>query len=113
MTTFTLRKVIDHAAERLGELATGQTLYADQLATYEENAVMLFEQLNEDGIVMIADPDNIPASYVPFLATLLANLAGPGVGVPFSLQLKQEAETVLRKLVRGVETFENLTPDYF
>ena len=113
MATFTLREVIDEAAERLGELATGQTLYADQLTKYESNAVMLFDQLDEDGILSISDTDNIPASWVPYLATLLGNLAGPGVGVPFSVQVKQQTEAILRKLVRGGQTFENLTPDYF
>jgi hypothetical protein len=113
MATFTLREVIDEAAERLGELATGQTLNADQLTKYQNNATMLLDQLGEDGIVGIADTDSIPASYVPYLATLLANLAGPGVGVAFNLQLKQSVEATLRKLVRGSQTFEILTPDYF
>jgi hypothetical protein len=113
MATFTLREVIDEAAHRLGELATGQTLSADQLTQYENNAAMLIDQLAQDGIVSIADRDSIEASLVPYVATLLANLAGPGVGVPSSLQVKRETEAVIRKLTRGGQTFEQQTPDYY
>lgn len=113
MATFTLRQVIDEAAERLGELATGQTLNADQLIKYESNAAMLLDQLSQDGILTIADPQEIEASQVPFLATLLANLAGPGVGVPMSFDLKMQVEAQLRKLLRGSHTYEQQTPDYF
>jgi hypothetical protein len=113
MATVTLRQVIDEAAKRLGELATGQQLNADQLTEYRNNASYLLEQLSDDGIVTIVDEDEIPASWAPYLATLLGNLAGPGVGVPFSLEAKQQTEAVLRKLIRGTVTFEKQTPDYF
>lgn len=113
MATFTLREVIDQAAERLGELATGQTLDADQLTQYENGATMLLAQLEQDKILSIADTEAIEASWCPYLATLLANLVGPGVGVPFSLQVKQTTEAVLRKLLRAGDTFEQQTPEYF
>jgi len=113
MATFTRREMIDQAAFKLGALATGQTLSAEDLAALDTITTMLLDQLAEDEIVFIADDSEIPASWVPYIAGLLANLAAPDYGGSFSGDTKNRLEYVLRKLVRGKETYEEQTPDYF
>src|SRR5262252_5513125 len=113
METFTRRKLIDQAATKVGALGVGQTLANEDLVAIDEMATSLFDQLAEDEIVTIGDDDAIPASWCPYLATLLANLIGPDYGAPFDPNIKLSAEAILRKLVRGKETYEPQTPDYF
>lgn len=114
MAEFTLREVIDQAARRVGQLAVGQVLNADELTSWLEAWTSLREQLAQDGIVSIANDDMIPAALAPWLATLLGNLNGPGAaGIPTSLDIKSQTEAVIRKLVRSGETFEPQQPDYF
>lgn len=110
---FTLRDVIDEAAKRLGELATGQTLSAEQLAVYQTNLEYLLDQLDGDNVCTIADHEDVPPALVPYLATLLANLVGPSVGIPFSLQVKQATEAIIRKITRTLPSYEPQRPDYF
>jgi len=113
MATFTRRELIDQTAFKLGALSVGQTLSAEDLAALDGMAGSLFDQLAEDGILMVADDDAIPASWCLYLAILLANLAGPDYGAAMSPDVKVVNEAILRRLVRGTETYEPQTPDYF
>src|SRR5262245_38540032 len=113
MSTFTRRELIDQAASKVGALGVGKTLSAEDLDVFEQFATALFDQLSEDEIVLIGDDEAIPASWCPFLASLLANLAGPDYGTAFDVSIKQTNEAILRKLVRQKETYEPLQVDYF
>jgi len=113
MASFTLAELIDQAATKVGALGAGQTLSAEDFATFKDFALSLFDQLEQDEILSLADLDDIPAALAPFLATLLANLAAPDFGAPFDMSVKEQNEAVLRRLVRGTVTFEPQTPDYF
>jgi hypothetical protein len=112
-TTFTLAELLNQAAFKVGALAVGQALSAEDQSIFSRYASSLFDQLAEDDILMIADTGNIPASWSPYLASLVANLAGPDYGMPFSADAKQLNESILRRLVRGAITFEQQTPEYF
>src|SRR5262245_17058889 len=113
MATFTRRELIDQAATKVGALGAGQTLEVEDLDVLQDFATALFDQLGEDGILSIGDDDAIPASWCPYLASLLANLAGPDYGTAFDVSIKQTNEAILRKLVRQKETYEPLQVDYF
>jgi len=113
VSTFTRRELIDQAATKLGALGAGQTLQVEDLVAIDTQCTALFDQLAEDEILMVGDDDAIPASWCPYLASLLANLSGPDYGLGFSVDIKQANEAILRKLVRGKETYEPQTPDYF
>jgi hypothetical protein len=113
MADYTRRELVDMAAVKLGALGAGQTLSAEDLDTIDTMVPALFDQLAEDDILAIGDEEAIPASWCPYLATLLANLVGPDFGAPFDPSIKQGSEAILRKLVRGKETYEPQTPDYF
>jgi hypothetical protein len=112
-TTFTLREIIDQAATKLGVLGAGQTLQVEDLDALTTFATSLLDQLEQDQIVTFADTDQIDASLAPYLASLLANLAAPDYGAPFSNDAKVLNEAILRRLVRGTVTFERQTPDYY
>lgn len=113
MATHTLRELLDQAGYKLGVLAVGQPFSDEELVVFNDGAIQLFDQLEEDSILLIADTDAIPASWCPYLSTLLANLVSPQFGQATDLQVKHANEAVLRKLVRGAETYEEQTPDYF
>ena len=113
MATFTLRQLIDQAATKVGALAAGQTLQVEDLDAFTTFATALIDQLAEDEILTIADTDSIPAAWTPYLASLLANLAGPDYGVAFSTDAKAANEAILRRLVRSKETFEAQQTNYF
>src|SRR5262245_12865159 len=113
MAEFTRRELIDQAATKVGALAAGQTLEDEDLDAFRVQAIALFDQLAEDEILSIGDDDAIPASWCPYLATLLANLAAPDYGQAFDIAVKQANEAILRKLVRAKDTFERQTPEYF
>lgn len=113
MATFTLAELIDQAATKVGALGVGQALGAEDFAKFKEFSVALFDQLEQDEILSIADQDEIPAALAPYLATLLANLAAPDFGAPFDMSVKEQNEAVIRRLVRGTVTYEPQTPEYF
>jgi len=113
MATFTRRQLIDQAAFKLGALSVGQVLSAEDLTALNDTASMLFDQLSEDNILTIGDDDAINASWCPYLATLIANLAAPDYGQQSSNDVKVINESILRRLVRGTETYEPQTTDYF
>lgn len=113
MSTFTARELIEQAASKVGAAGAGQTLAAEDLKWFEDHYKMLAEQLAEDGVLSIGDDDAIPASWCPYLSTLLANICAPRYGAPFAPEAKFQNEAILRKLVRGPETYEPQTPDYF
>src|SRR5215813_5043084 len=113
MSTFTRRQLVDQIGFKLGALSAGQVLAAEDVQAIDGILASLFDQLAEDEILTIGDDNSIPASWCPFLATLGANLAAPDYGGSFDVNAKQGAEAILRKLVRGKETFERQTPEYF
>jgi len=113
MADITSRQLIDEAATRVGNLGIGQTLNADELAYFQRSYRFLLDQLAEDEVLTIGDDEAIPASWAPYIATLLANLCGPAYGVPFDVNTKLGTEAILRKLVRGKETFERQQAEYF
>ena len=112
MATITRRELVDQAATKVGALGVGQTLEAEDLAVIDRMASALFDQLAEDEILQVSD-DEIPASWSPYLASLLANLIGPDYGTAFTQEVKVVNEAILRKLVRAKATFEPLATDYF
>ena len=112
MATITRRELVDQAATKVGALGAGQTLAPEDLDVIDHMASALFDQLAEDEILSVSD-DEIPASWSPFLASLLANLVGPDYGIAFSQEVKVINEAILRKLVRAKGTFEPLVVDYF
>jgi hypothetical protein len=112
MATITRRQLVDQAATKVGALGAGQTLAAEDLAVIDRMASALFDQLAEDEILLASD-DEIPASWSPYLASLLANLIGPDYGIAFTQEVKVVNEAILRKLVRAKATFEPLVTDYF
>lgn len=112
MATITRRELVDQAATKVGALGAGQTLAPEDLDVIDRFAGALFDQLSEDDILNISD-DAIPASWSPYLASLLANLAGPDYGTPYTHEVKVMNEAILRKLVRAKATFEPLAVDYF
>jgi hypothetical protein len=113
MATVTRRELVDQAATKVGALGAGQTLAAEDLDVIDRMASALFDQLAEDEILSISDEEEIPASWSPFLASLLANLIGPDYGIAFTQDVKVVNEAILRKLVRAKATFEPLAVDYF
>lgn len=113
MASLTRRELVDQAATKVGALGAGQTLEVEDLDVIDRYATQLFDQLGEDDILTIGDEAEIPASWSPYLAALLANLIGPDYGTPFDLAIKQMNEAILRRLVRATETFEPLQVDYF
>ena len=113
MPSFKLNDLINQAATKVGALGVGQTLSAEDHAKFLELSSCLFDQLEQDQILSLADLDDIPAALAPYLATLLANLAAPDFGAPFDMSVKEQNEAVIRRLVRGTVTYEQQTPDYF
>src|SRR5262245_33400766 len=113
MAFFTLRQLIDQAATKVGALAAGQTLQVEDLDAFNTFATSLFDQLAEDEIWFISNKDELPASLCPYLASLLANLAGPDYGVPFSTDAKAANEAILRRLVRSKDASEPQTVNYY
>ena len=113
MAEFTRRELVDQAAFSVGILGVGQVLSAEDLLAIDDTLTSLFDQLAEDGILTIGDEDAIPASWCPHLAVLGANLVAPKYGAAFDAAVKSQHEAMLRKLVRGYETFETLRTEYF
>jgi hypothetical protein len=113
MATITRRELVDLAATNIGALAAGQVLADDDLDFIDQQCAALIDQLAEDEILYITDEQEIPASWSPYLASLLSNLIAPNYGGPFSNDTKVINEAILRKLVRAKETREPLQVDYF
>lgn len=113
MAEFTRRELVDQVAFSVGILGVGQTLSAEDLVAIDDTLSSLFDQLAEDGILTIGDEEAIPASYCPHLAVLGANLCAPKYGTAFDASVKVQHEAILRKLVRGYETYETQRVDYF
>jgi hypothetical protein len=113
MATFTLPKLLEQSAFKVGALAVGQPLSAEDLEALTLASTALFDQLEEDEIVTFANTNEIPAALAPYLASLIANLVGPSYGLPFSADAKQVNEAIIRRIVRAHATYEQQTPDYF
>jgi hypothetical protein len=113
MASFTRRELVDQVAFKVGILGVGSQLADDDFHAIDDMLGALFDQLAEDSILVIGDEDEIPASWCPYLATLAANLCAPQYGTAFDVGVKQANEAILRKLVRGHETFEVQRTDYF
>jgi len=113
MATITRRELIEQAATKVGALGAGQALEVEDLNVIDSYCTQLFDQLAEDEILTVGDDDAIPASWAPYLSSLLANLIAPDYGMPFQTDAKQAYEAILRRLVRQKETFEPLQVDYF
>jgi len=113
MATFTERQIIEQAATKVGALGAGQALAAEDLAKFQELITSLWDQLEQDEILFLADHDAVDAYLAPYLASLLGNLASPDYGTPFSMDIKTQNEAVIRRLLRGVVTYELQTPEYF
>src|SRR5262245_61185530 len=113
MATRTRAQVIEQAANKLGCLAAGQALAVEDFDTINEYFDALADQLGEDEILTIGDESEIPASWCPYLAILLANLAAHEYGGAFSADVKAATEAILRRLVRQRETYETQQVDYF
>jgi hypothetical protein len=113
MATITRRELVDQTASKVGALGAGQSLAAEDLDVIDRMVDALFDQLAEDEIMTVGDDEQIPASWSPYLASLLANLVGPDYGIPFTQEVKQVNEAILHKLVRVKETRETLSVDYY
>jgi hypothetical protein len=113
MASITRRQLVDMAAVKVGALGAGQVLEAEDLSLIQQYASALFDQLQEDDILHIGDQEQIPASWSPYLATLLGNLIGPDFGTPFDVTVKLGTESILRRMVRATPTYERQTTEYF
>src|SRR5262245_59605288 len=113
MATCTRRELVEQAAAKLGAKAAGQALAIEDYDTINQYLDALLDQLGEDDILLVGDDDAIPASWCPFLAILLSNLAAYEYGGQFDANVKASMEAILRRLVRAKETFEVQQTDYF
>lgn len=111
--TKTRTDLIERAATELGALTSGETLQQEDSDTIDNLVDPLILQLSLDGVVDIADDQQIPSGYFLPLAKLLANVAAPSFGQQENPAVKEMQERILRKLTATPPTFERQTAEYF
>lgn len=91
--------IIADALDLLGRgTGVGQAVPAEDYATIEGFIDPLYRQLAADGIVEVADRNNIPlAVYVP-LTWLLANAAAPKFDMPQDDAKRMQTEIDIRRI---------------
>ena len=99
-------------------VATGLDPFQDpgveEIAPLKAALPDLLDQLAEDRICVVQDPENIPNSWFLPLARLLANTCAPDLsGAPMDEAAKLTDEAALRRLTSAEATFEPLQGHYF
>src|SRR5687767_8519474 len=95
----------ERAAKDLGIIEPGETLSTEDDETFDGLVDPLIAQLAADGIVYIADTEEIELEYFLPLARLLANIAGPDFGSPINEPAKMQDENTLRRMSSSRPTY--------
>lgn len=113
MTDKNRQELIYRAAKLLALIEPGEAPESEDYDSLDGLVDPLVEQLSEDQIYYIADPDAIaPAIFEP-LARLLANMAGPDFGVPINEEARRRDEQTLRRMGGGKPTGEVMKTVYY
>jgi hypothetical protein len=113
MTDKTRQELIYRAAKLLSLIEPGEAPASEDYDSLDGMVDPLVEQLSEDQIYYLADPDAIPPAIFEPVARLLANMAGPDFGVPINDDARRRDEQTLRRMGGAKPTGEVMKTVYY
>lgn len=112
-TVKTRDQLITRALKNIGIIESGEAPSAEDYASVDDLIDPLIAQLSADGIVYIADPDEIELEFYLPLARILGNIAGPDFGSAINEDAKTRDENILRRIEATKPTFETVKAKYY